>query len=464
MSDIIKLTTDKNGKLIQSIENAIRIFSDDEDLKGIFRFNERADLIYKVKGAPWDDETDIKPRSITDTDYDRIYRYFEQYGFTNQKKIESALRIVAEDNKYEPLREYFLSREGKHDGKSRVETLFIDILGAPDTSYIRETTKLFLLAIVSRTFYPGIKYDYCPILFGGQGIGKSKICEFILPDEDYFTNDLPTNALRDSRSFMEKTQGKSVIEIAELTTFNKSDLEEIKQCITTQIDRGRPAYTKTVHEIKRRCVFIGTTNKTEFLRDATGNRRFLPIRCDREPNTVHPLLFSRDFAEYRDQLWSETLAIFREREKDLSLVLPGYVMDEAKLAQGDALEVDDWSECIDSYIYGQLIPKAIRGKSAKDRISIDTTSMSIYINALGGDARNFDRQISRRISEYFLKNSDIWDRVSCVRVGEYRGRGYRLSGTVTKITSLLKKYKTDANGFLLLSSEEGDDIGSIFAT
>lgn len=452
MSGKISLTTDKSGKLIQNIDNAIRIFENDADLKGVFAFHERANLIYKVKDAPWDDEKNSKPRSITDTDLDKIYHYFENYGFMNQKKIESALRIVADKNKFEPLRDYFLSREGKYDGQPRVDRYFIDMLEAPDTPYIREATRLFFVSIVARTFYPGIKYDYCPILTGGQGIGKSKCCEAILPSADYFSNDLPTTALRDSRKFLESTQGKSIIEIAELTTFRKSELEEVKQCITTQVDRGRLAWGKVVQEVPRRFVFIGTTNQVEFLRDATGNRRFLPIKCNRKAETVNPLLFSNDFEGYRDQLWSEAVQIFREYEKNgLHLILSKEVQDEVKIAQGEALEVDDWSELIDRYIYTQLMPSKIKGKKDSDQVSIDLSTLFIYKIVLEGETRNIDRPTSLRIGNYFLKNSDLWQKVSTVRLGDYRGRGYRLSGSVAYFKELIAKYETDDRGFRLLS-------------
>jgi len=76
--------------------------------------------------------------------------------------------------------------------------------------------------------------------------------------------------------------GKWVIELSELSGMNNTDVENIKRFLTTTTDEYVKKYEAipTVH--KRRCIFIGTTNERQPLKDTSGNRRFLPVNVPGE--------------------------------------------------------------------------------------------------------------------------------------------------------------------------------------
>ena len=80
-----------------------------------------------------------------------------------------------------------------------------------------------------------------------------------------------------SKDFHLSLQGKMIIEIAELDSFSKAETTRIKQVITCQTDRYRKPYGHYTEDHPRTCVFAGSTNEDQYLRDHTGGWRFVPF-------------------------------------------------------------------------------------------------------------------------------------------------------------------------------------------
>jgi len=74
-------------------------------------------------------------------------------------------------------------------------------------------------------------------------------------------------------------QGKAIIEFSEGETLSRTEVKRMKAIITTPVDKYRPAYGRFSVDFPRRCVFAMTTNQDEYLKDETGNRRWLPVAC-----------------------------------------------------------------------------------------------------------------------------------------------------------------------------------------
>ena len=158
------------------------------------------------------------------------------------------------------------------DGVKRLDTLFIDYLGAADSEYTRAVTRKTLTAAVARVMCPGIKFDYTLVLTGKQGTGKSTTLKILGGD---WHNDSMT--VFKGKEVAELIQGYWIIELGELAGMNKAEVNDVKQLATRREDVYREAYGRHAKPYPRQCIFIGTTNDHNYLRDHTGGRRGWPL-------------------------------------------------------------------------------------------------------------------------------------------------------------------------------------------
>src|SRR5690625_5125763 len=208
-------------------------------------------------------------------------------------------------HQYHPVRDYL--DELEWDGVERVGRLFIDYLGADDTEYVREVTRKMLVAAVARVFNPGVKFDHMLVLVGRQGIGKSYILNLL--GREWYSDTLDTVQGKEA---YEQLHGVWVMEMGELTATKKADIEAIKHFITKQEDNYRVACGRHTRSFPRQCVFFGTTNDTEFLRDRTGNRRFWPVTVGRNP--IIKDMWAELTKSEIDQVWAEAVTAYQNKE------------------------------------------------------------------------------------------------------------------------------------------------------
>ncbi len=300
-----ELETDKRGNYIPTTDNIVLILNNDPRLKGniggIDRYEQKPVKLgklpwwkYRKQDNGWKDEDDAALRYLLEKDYRIVAK----------GKVDDAIMYVHEQNAFNPVTDYLDTLSW--DGVERLDTLFIDYLGSSDNEYTRAVTRKAFVGAVARAYEPGCKYDYMPVLVGAQGIGKSHLLSIM--GGAWFSDSISSLVGKES---YEALHGSWIIEMAELTATRKTDVERIKQFISQRNDRYRKAYARRVTDNPRKCVFFGTTNDSEFLRDYTGNRRFWPIDTNREQKKKG--IFTQ-LGEERDQIWAEAKARYLAKE------------------------------------------------------------------------------------------------------------------------------------------------------
>ena len=291
----------QTGEVKSTIDNIMLILEHDPRIRGKFALNEFTGRGEILDVLPWSTGGRESRRMWSDTDSNALYWWMEKtWGITGRGNIDSALDVHAKLHAFNPVVDYLTGI--KWDRTPRLDTLFVDYLGAEDSEYTRTVTRKCFVAAVARAMNPGCKFDNMLILCGPQGIGKSTILDRM--SKGWFNDSIRTF---EGKEASELLQGVWIIEVAELDAFRRTDVSCIKQFLSLTSDRYRQAYGRNVTEFKRRCVFFGTCNNIDFLQDTTGNRRFWPVDA-RVQAPTKDVFIDLTTAEI-DQIWAE--AYFR---------------------------------------------------------------------------------------------------------------------------------------------------------
>ena len=300
-----QLEINKDGKVVGNDSNAEVIFQNDQHLSKNVAFNLfTGDTVLRGE-MPWHDG-DFIPDTVNGNHFDDFDGHMmkayvrRQYGVSfSQEVLHHATVVQSAENAFHPVRDYLKSLAW--DGKKRIETMFIDYLGSEDNCYTREAARIMMTAAVKRVFMPGCKYDYVVVLEGGQGQRKSTFIKTLA--RSWFTEGLKAIGGKET---IEVMRGKWIIEVAELHALSRTQIEEVKAFVTTEVDRMRPAYARRVEDFPRQCIFIGSSNRSDYLKDQTGNRRFWPMRVN------VPVIDSVKLESEIGQLWAEAVVLFKE--------------------------------------------------------------------------------------------------------------------------------------------------------
>ena len=207
-----------NGAIKNSIRNCLTVFQNDPVLQGAVRYNILTERIDIVKPLWWSKQT----ATLTDTDLNYLMLYLEdKYSLTSEKKIQKALSIIADSNKYHPIRDYLNGLEW--DGTERIRYALPRFLGAEEGEYTYQALRLFMLGAISRVFKPGCKFEVMLCLVGGQGAGKSTFFRLLAVKDEWFSDDLKKI---DDDNVYRKMQGHWIIEMSEMiATANAKSIE-----------------------------------------------------------------------------------------------------------------------------------------------------------------------------------------------------------------------------------------------
>lgn len=305
----------------------------------------------------------------------------------SEGSIVAGVRMVAHKNRFHAVQEYLAATAW--DGVSRLDVWLTACLGAEASEYHAIVGRIFLIGMVARAMRPGCRMQYMPILEGKQGKGKSTALRVL--GGDWFA-DTPLR-LGDKDTYL-AIGGKWLYEVAEMDSFNKRDVTEVKAFITMEFDRFREPYARRMSESPRQTVFAGTTNHGEYFKDSTGNRRFMPIMTG---NINIPKL-----VEWRDQLFAEALSAFNAgeqwhptREQEVEHFIPEQEKREL---------TDPWMDAVAAWVDGD--PEV--------RVRKEFTTLQILAEALGVTKDKIDgnRGMATRVGNIMAKLGWSKDRQS----------------------------------------------------
>lgn len=425
------LVRNLDGALEKSIENVCIILENDPRFAGKIYRDDFTHAPMVAAPLPWPSSAEY-PRKWDDTDRAFLLKTMEKaLNFKVQAHLDAAMEVVAATHAVHPVRAYLNSL--KWDSVPRLDRIFIDYLGAADTEYVRAVSRKAFVAAVARVFVPGIKYDTMLILVGAQGKGKSTVLAKM--GGAWFSDSLGS---MDGDKAMESIQGKWILEIPELQAMARTEVNAIKGFMTKRDDHFRAAYGHYTATHKRQCVFFGTTNDHDCLRDSTGGRRFWPVDIDQQARTKN--VFT-DLDAERDQLWAEAVMWWRMGE---TVYLPAEVEAVAAEVQETHREVDPWEAIIAEFLEkpvpenwakltidqrrsylagglvyeGQLVPR--------DRVS----AIEVWCEAFDKNKADIQQKFSREINA-ILSRMPGWERTSSSPVGPDYGwqRGFKRKTT-----------------------------------
>lgn len=346
----LEVENKEEAKILSNSRNLELIFSNGE-LRDCIFYDEFRKKIYKSKKLPWEDSFN-SISEWTDDDSSRLSHYLDKnFNITGSSLIKNTIKEIAMQNKVNRVQEYIKSTQW--DGQHRIATIFSEFLGADTHEYVENVAELMLIAAVARVFEPGIKFDYMVVFVGPQGIRKSSFIEKIAGE--WYSSGPPNF---DSKIGGEYMQSAWIVEIDEMVALTKSTSQQSKTFITRCSDEYRVPYDTCVRKYPRKCIMIGTTNELNFLRDKTGNRRFLPITLSKEKVKSD---FEQLDEQFVRQLWAEAYVMYQERK-------PLRLSDEMEIYAENIREhhiyTDPLEELIEEYLnmprpnqWGNMVPE-----------------------------------------------------------------------------------------------------------
>lgn len=369
----IGLAYDGRGQPLNTIDNFLMVVRLDPYFAGA-KFN-------LLTSSP-EREADGRTTQWTDADDSAARNYIEKaYGLHSREKLDDAMRILFREREYHPIRDKINAL--KWDGQERIDQFLTKWMLCDDTLYTREVSRLIFAGGINRLYNPGCKFDDVPVLIGvNQGEGKSTIVRWLAMRDEWFTEVTEI----EGQKGMEAMQGAWICEIAELLALTRAkEVEGVKSYITRMVDRWRMPFDRRTTDHPRQCVFIGTTNKMQFLTDRTGNRRFYPVVVKQKRYAIFD--HEAEIKAYIEQCWAE--AYHKYKLGQMPPVASRELMAQIEAAQDAAVEDDYRVGMVEDFLDGkestciiEVWQKALGNELSKPT-KRDCTDISVILQSLG---------------------------------------------------------------------------------
>jgi predicted P-loop ATPase len=293
----------KEGAPQSSLYNGLVVLRNDDRMRGVLAFDELQGSAVLKALPPWIPSEWASAREVTDPDVVRLAAWLDHEHELRLKTntLHELVDTVAGEFRFHPVRDWLETLAW--DETERLSTWMIDVCGAEDTPYVRRVSRQSLIRHVARAYKPGVLVKQAVVLEGEQNFRKSMLIRELIGAE-WWTDQLPTNL--SDKDAQQNLRGLWGIEIGELASKKRTDLDTVKGYIARYDDRYRPSYGRRTIRVPRSCVFWATTNEYTYLIDPTGNVRWEPVRIKRaDIETLKSI---------RPQLWAEAVVAFKAGE------------------------------------------------------------------------------------------------------------------------------------------------------
>lgn len=330
MSERVSLIPQTAVQLGHGLADIARVLSHDEEWAGALSYCEFSHRVLKTRTVP----TGAEPGEWTDIDTVLLKLWWTSHGGREPttQNVDDGVMAAAQRGRRHPVVDYLEGLEW--DGTERLPHWLADYFGTQQTPYEAAVGTLWLISAVARVMSPGCKADGVLIIEGPQGIGKSTGLSVL--GGEWFSD---AHLVLGDKDALQQLQGVWILELSELDSLNKADTVKAKQFFSTAIDRYRPSYGRRTQGFPRQCVFAGTTNQDAYLRDATGNRRYWPVRATE--------IAIDALRAQRDQLWAEAVARYRRGEPWWP---KGEVVELFREQQEQRFVADAWQDLIEQWV------------------------------------------------------------------------------------------------------------------
>ena len=343
------ILNDKGAIKATSPMNVLASFKADDQLSLYLKhndFSQEHELLKDIKIG----NTFFKKGELP-SNFDSVVKvYFESVlgvAYSNQAMLDGMETFFSERS-YNPVISYMERAAENWDGRKRIDRMLQVYLGADDNPLISKIAEMWLVGAVAKVYDPFVKFDYVLDLVGGQGVGKTSLLQKL--GGKWYTDSVTDFANKDNYDIMLKSL---IVNDDEMVASNRMSFAETKAFISKTSLRFRKPYMKRTEEFAKNFVLARTTNQKEYLKDKTGERRFLPVLANIDNQKKHPMEIEPETIE---QIWGEAVTIYRagadlmfdkETEEQLEIYRETFMYrDEVELQVLEYLEMpipDNWS-------------------------------------------------------------------------------------------------------------------------